>query len=392
MKKVLFVDDDPNILAALQRQLRRDFQVETAPGPNEALEILKDGAGFAVVVADMRMPEMDGVEFLVKVRQQAPDVVRMMLTGNADQATAVEAVNSGRIFRFLNKPCESEVIAEALKASIQHYELVHHERELLEKTLNGTIHLLTEILAVNDPKAFTQAQQLRDNTRMLVAHLHLERAWEYEAAASLAQIGQAAIPREVMLKVRVGHTLTPKEQDMFTRIPSVGSQLLSAIPRMENVCKMILYQNKKYDGTGYPQDNVCGPDIVLGARILKALGDLLQLESEGVARAAALDQMRLRKGWYDAVLLEAIAECFKILLAPICKDGKKSVPLAFGALQVGHILVSDIETKEGILIVSKGNKISPALIHRLRNFASLSGIREPIFVEPWSWHYVGSQN
>lgn len=388
MKKILFVDDDPNILAALQRQLRKQFDVETAPGPREALEVLKDGTGFAVVVADMRMPEMDGVEFLVKVRHQAPDVVRMMLTGNADQATAVEAVNSGRIFRFLNKPCDTDLLSDALKACIQYYELLHHEKELLEKTLNGTINLLTEILAVNDPKIFSQAQHLRDNTRMLVQHLQLENAWQYEAAASLSQIGQAAVPREVMLKVRVGHPLSSKEQDMFTRIPSVGAQLLSQIPRMEGVCKMILYQNKQFDGMGYPNDSVSGTGIVLGARILKALADMLQLEGQGIMRHEALDQLRLRKGWYDPEILEAIATCFKIKLAPICEDGKKSVPLAFATLRVGHVLVSDIETKDGVLIVSKGNSITPALIHRLRNFSSLSGIREPIFVEPWSWHYI----
>src|SRR5581483_11619317 len=104
MKKILFVDDEPNVLAAFQRQLRKQFSVETALGPQEGLAALQNSRDYAVVVADMRMPEMNGVEFLIKVKATAPDVVRMMLTGNADQNTAIEAINEGNIFRFLNKP------------------------------------------------------------------------------------------------------------------------------------------------------------------------------------------------------------------------------------------------------------------------------------------------
>ncbi len=91
MKKILFVDDEPNVLAAFQRQLRKQFPVETALGPKEGLAALQSWRDYAVVVADMRMPEMNGVEFLVQVRALAPDVVRMMLTGNADQATAIRS-------------------------------------------------------------------------------------------------------------------------------------------------------------------------------------------------------------------------------------------------------------------------------------------------------------
>src|SRR5713226_129196 len=99
MKKILFVDDEPNILAAYQRQLRKHFSVEIAVGPVAGLAALQNPRDFAVVVADMRMPEMNGVEFLVKVKTAAPETVRMMLTGNADQTTAIEAINEGSIFR-----------------------------------------------------------------------------------------------------------------------------------------------------------------------------------------------------------------------------------------------------------------------------------------------------
>ena len=106
---ILFVDDDPNLLSAVSRGLRGRYDVQTAVGPEEGLAAVRErGAhhSFAVVVADMRMPGKNGVDFLMDVAEIAPFSVRMMLTGQADQQTAIDAVNKGNIFRFLTKPCK----------------------------------------------------------------------------------------------------------------------------------------------------------------------------------------------------------------------------------------------------------------------------------------------
>ena len=94
MKKILFVDDEPNVLSAIQRQLHQRFEVETAVGPIAGLEALQNGGDYSVVVADMGMPDMSGIEFLAKANHIAPNVVRVMLTGYVNQATAVEAINT----------------------------------------------------------------------------------------------------------------------------------------------------------------------------------------------------------------------------------------------------------------------------------------------------------
>ena len=91
-EKILCVDDDPRILQAFQRQLRKQFHIETAPGGAEGLEAIASSGPFAVIVSDMRMPGMDGIQFLSAVKERAPESVRIMLTGNADQQTAVDAV------------------------------------------------------------------------------------------------------------------------------------------------------------------------------------------------------------------------------------------------------------------------------------------------------------
>lgn len=380
MKKVLFVDDEPNVLAAFQRQLRKQFAVETALGPKEGLTALQKWNDYAVVVADMRMPEMNGVEFLARVKEMAPDVVRMMLTGNADQTTAIDAINEGNIFRFLTKPCPHETLIRAVEAGIRQHQLLMAERELLENTLGGSIKVLAEILGMVEPKSFGHNEALRNNIRAVAKFMQIGQPWELEVAAMLAHIGYITIPPEVVLKARVGHTLSGREQDMFRKIPSVGSSLLGQIPRLEEVAKSILYQNKRFDGGGYPEDTIAGSAIPLGARVLRVLFDLSELETRGIPRVAALAELNRRLGWYDPAVLRALDSCLPPPPGELA-EAKPPLAVSFSNLHVGQVLASEIKTMDGIMIVAAGNEITPPLLQRLRNFASLSGIREPIHVE-----------
>ena len=118
-EKILFVDDEENILSAIKRQLRKQFDLEFTLSGQKGLDIIKQKGPFAAVVSDMRMPVMDGIKFLSNVREISPDTVRIMLTGNADTQTAVDAVNEGNIFRFLVKPCSSETLSKSLNAGIK---------------------------------------------------------------------------------------------------------------------------------------------------------------------------------------------------------------------------------------------------------------------------------
>lgn len=120
-RKILFVDDGKNGLNSFKRQFRKKYDIETALGGEKALELMADSGPFAVVVSDLRMEGMDGLEFLRQVRRLSPDSVCLMLTGFADLDVAVGAVNEGRIFRFLTKPCPREVLQEALDESLEHY-------------------------------------------------------------------------------------------------------------------------------------------------------------------------------------------------------------------------------------------------------------------------------
>ena len=160
----------------------------------------------------------------------APDVVRVMLTGYLHQSTAVEAINQGCIFRFLNKPCPTEKLVQTLEEAVAHHNLIIAERDLLENTLGGSLKVLSEILAMSEPEIFGQAEALRDAIRHLAASLDITKTWDLEAAALLSQIGSVTLPPEIILKSRLGHELSAGEQEVFNHIPAVGSSLLGPIP------------------------------------------------------------------------------------------------------------------------------------------------------------------
>ncbi len=379
-QKILLVDDDPNVLSGYLRLLRHRFQLDTARDGHEALAKLQAHGPFAAIVADMQMPALSGLDLLVKCETLAPDTVRIMLTGNADQKTAADAVNHGHVFRFLNKPCAAHSLTLTLQAALQQYALVTAERELLERTLNGTIRMLTDVLASLYPEAFGQSEKVRDYVREYARFFQFKQSWDLEAAALLAPIGYLTMPASLLEKVRADQPLSTTEQDLLDRLPEIGANLLAPIPRLEPVAAIVRYQRKRFDGQGLPADPLAGEDLPIGARILKVLGDLAALESPAGDKAQALITMKQQAGAYDPRVLDSAFACFDVYLRDTETHPPAIYPHPLHDLSVGQILAANVETTRGILVASAGTELTAIVLQRLRNFAQLNPIREPVYV------------
>ncbi len=120
--RILLVDDEHQVLNAYRRTLRGRYTIDVADSAAAALQMVATQGPYAVVISDMRMPNMDGVQLLSLLRQSNPDMVRIMLTGNADQQTAVDAVNKGEVYRFLTKPCDRETLQSVIDAALREHE------------------------------------------------------------------------------------------------------------------------------------------------------------------------------------------------------------------------------------------------------------------------------
>ena len=145
-EKILLVDDEANVLQAYSRAFHKRFKLDTANSGAAALDMITAEGPYAVIVSDMRMPGMNGIELLRTLRRIAPDTVRIMLTGNADQKTAVEAVNNGQVYRFLNKPCSIETMAEALQEALNLYDRSSSERQLNSRNAQAVEELSKRLL------------------------------------------------------------------------------------------------------------------------------------------------------------------------------------------------------------------------------------------------------
>ncbi len=375
---ILYVDDDPNILAACRRSLGRKLNLTTAQSGAEGLEIIRKSAPFAVVLADMRMPEMDGIEFLCQVRKLSPDTVGMMLTGNSDQETAKGAVNRGRVFRFLTKPCDQNVLRDALLAGISQYRLITAEKELLQKTLTGSIKALAEVLGLVNPKAFARGSRIKPIVKALVARLDLDQPWQYEIAAMLSQLGCIVLPPETIDKVFSKRELTEQEEEMFASHPHHGRKLLEHIPRLEQCAQIIEHQLTRYDAWDTAQMGQSDSAIALGAQILLASTDFDAHLSDGLGRLVAIKKMRERKGVYNPDLLDILENAPIPGVDDVLRGAIKNLNVS--ELNVGMFAVEDILTASGTLLVPKGSEITPPLLARLRNFVHGVGIAEPIRV------------
>lgn len=371
-ERILCVDDDENILQAYQRALRKQFKIDTALGGEEALRAVAGQGPYAVVVADMRMPGMNGVELLAEIRKAAPNTVRMMLTGNADQQTALEAVNQGQIFRFMTKPCPPEDFARALEAGLEQYRLITAEKELLSKTLSGSVKMLTDVLSMVQPDAFGRASRVQRLVRELCSELNVSQAWQIPIAAMLSQVGCVAVPEEILRKVYGGQDLRESESEAFRAHPKAGQELVANIPRLEEVAEIIGYQEKLYDGRGFPADFRSGDRIPLGSRILKVALDWDTLVSAGMKQEMALAEICSRKGWYDPAVVGALARVLAITATYTVREARIS------ELADGMILASDVRSVQGTLLCAKGQELTHAMRLRLANYCINVGVSGPV--------------
>ena len=373
-KKILFVDDEPNVLQSIRRTLRSKFDVDTAEGGEEALGMLTVNGTYAVIVSDMRMPGMNGVELLSQAKLQSPDTVRMMLTGNADQQTAVDAVNHGDIFRFLNKPCESDELSGALTSGIQQHRLITAEKDLLENTLQGSIKALTDVLALTNPDVFGRTTRFKHRIRQIADEMGLTDTWQLDDVAMLSLIGSIAIREDLLKRKLSGESISFDELAEFALHAKVGADLLTPIPRMEDIAQAIRYQEKNFDGSGHPRDDLKGEDIPLGARLIKIILDFDAFESSGDSEQAALGKLKAQSHYYDPAVLSACENTFEQDSPLVVK------PVPIAQLADGMLLAGDVVTVGKVLLVAKGQETTQSVRRHLQNYQANDQISDTVNV------------
>ena len=359
LPRVLCVDDESRVVEGLVLHLRREYQVVTALSGDEALKTLKQLGGAAVVISDMRMPGMDGATLLQHVMQFFPDATRILLTGEPGRDAAVSAVNKANIFRFLTKPCPPEMLKAAVEAGVIQYRLVNAERSILKETLNGCIKALVDVLAITNPVAFGRASRVKRVAMEFANKLDCKDFWQLEAAAMLSQIGYLSLPTELVEKLYYGERLTPEEKILASGAPDMVNSLLENVPRLEPVIQILTALNWTDEQIMRLGDGTIG----MGTRILALVLEYDALIAQGHASNVAMQTLRSRAGRFGESLLEQFSSHVG---AGSSVDELRDMPLR--VVQPGMIIMQDVRTHMGTLLVTRGFEVTSLFLERARNF------------------------
>jgi response regulator RpfG family c-di-GMP phosphodiesterase len=415
--RVLLVDDEPNVLSALRRSLRGGgFEVSCVGSGAEGLELLQREPVDAII-SDMRMPGMNGADFLRASLAWAPDAVRILLTGYADIGSAVRAINEGEVFRYVSKPWDDTLLLQGLSDGLARKAL-ERERDALRaiaeqraeqlRTLNEGLeeqvvqHTRDLVWALDEQRALTErARADFSNMMRLLSSLIEQRAGlsagcarrvarhvralgpsfglQDEAlqdathAALLLDIGKLSLPDELVR--RPLEMLGPREQERVLRHPLAGESSLMALSTLEGAGAVLAHVHENFDGSGVP-GRCRGAAIPVAARLLRVAADYEHgtagaIAAEPLTPEQAAQRLHRHRGTrYDPEVVDAFLRA--VGEAPAQATPQRML-IASDGLRAGMVLAQDLQSPSGTLLLGQGSVLTPALVAHIRRLEALSG-------------------
>tara|TARA_A100001015_G_C15031484_1_gene733522 strand:+ start:187 stop:1338 length:1152 start_codon:yes stop_codon:yes gene_type:complete len=359
--KILCVDDEESILKGFQLNLRKDFEIHLASNGVEGLKIFEEEKDFAVVLSDMRMPEMDGASMLAEIKKRNHEIVTVLLTGYTEFESAMAAVNEGNVFRMLSKPCPPETLIKVLKDAVAQHDLIKSKRILLDKTLRGAVDALAQSLSTAKPLFFGRAQRVRRIANELSAMMRVPNSWRVDVAAVFSQLSNISLPEAVVEDVYHKRELAAEVKKIVKRLPGETSNIINKIPGLEEVGQMLEKVDVQHR---FEADDEEG--IRLGASILKVALDFDYYEEQGHARNIIVQTLMSRTNEYDP----KVTNCLSQLLV-VSEQTFKLEQISIKHLEVGMRLAQDLRLSEdGFLVASSGADVDRQLLKVIRNYMS----------------------
>ncbi len=416
---ILCVDDEPNILSALKRLFRpAGYRLLSANSGAEGLALMNTEA-IDLVISDMRMPEMDGATFLAKVRQEWPEVVRILLTGYADIESTVAAINQGEVYRYIAKPWNEHdvllTVHDALERKSLQAEKLRLERltqaqneelKLLNASLEDKVRARTEELRQTNTflelantrlkqgfltsiRVFSNLIELRqgniaghsrrvaDLSRLIAKQLNLpgKDVQDIFVAGLLHDIGKIGLPDALLNKPFA--EMSTEEARLWRNHPVKAEQALMALEELRTAATLIRSHHERFDGQGYPH-GLSGEEIPLGARILVVANEydnLIQGNTTGhrVCTEDAQKYLNSHKDKrYDATVVNALLE---VLLTRDENAKPKENMLTSDELLPGMALAHDLLSRDGSLLLAADYVLDASLIAQIRSYEKNEDIR-----------------
>jgi response regulator RpfG family c-di-GMP phosphodiesterase len=410
---LLFVDDETNILSSLKRLFHPcGYRIFTAASGAQGLEIL-DREYIDLVVSDMRMPEMNGAQFLEQVNARWPETVRILLTGHAEIAATIDAINKGHIYRYISKPWEDSDLVLAIKQALHQKQLERENRGLEEltrrqneelKDLNAnleekvrarteevrqtmgflevaneklkkgfitSIRVFSNLIEMRGGAIAGHSQRVAELSRAIGREMGLKDADAQDVflAALLHDVGKIGLEDALLEKPFA--SLSTQERIEVVKHPAKGQAALMALDQLGGAAKLIRCHHEHFDGMGYP-DKLHGLEIPLGARIITVANeyDAVQLGTLTNKRLKQPDAVLFiqegRGGRYDPAVVDAFMKVMKS--AGKMDHPVRELALHLEQLKPGMTLSRDLMSSHGDLLLSKEHQLDVSLIEQIRGF------------------------
>lgn len=414
--RLLFVDDEPNILSSLRRLFRQDaYRVSVANSGAEGLQFLEQQE-VDLIISDMRMPEMDGAKFLEQVRQRWPDTIRILLTGYADISSTIDAINKGQIYRYIAKPWDDNDIQLVVRQALERQELLL-EKERLErltaqqneelKDLNANLELkvmertvelrkaheklktsfLTSIkvfanlIELRGPALAGHSRRVADLARKIAIQMGLETSQVQHIflAALLHDIGKIGLPDSLLAKAVP--QMSGDDLGAYRAHPVKGEQSLMALDELKEPARIMRSHHERFDGQGFP-DGLVGAGIPVGARILAVANDydgaqIGTLSTRRFSTEEAKKMIQEGKGKrYDPKVVEA----FLGIMGGAVVDTGGEMLIAVADLRPGMVVARDLFSRDGVLMLASDYLLDDSLIRHIREHASAGAINTKIHI------------
>ena len=407
---VLLVDDEENILKALSRLLMdEDFDIETAPSGEAALQKLQTLDNVGLIVSDQRMPGMNGAEFLGRSQEFAPDAQRILLTGYSDINATIEAINRGGAGRYISKPWDDEDLLTAIRTALELYqhgvetrrlnEIINQQKEEMEAWKEGlkkrllqttaTIREQTQAIKNRDLNSITSTLSrtfdsffevmgdrnavhartvsilVTDVARKM--NLDAETVTTFRLAALLHDAGKFGSLSQALVKPFVD--MSDSEVNDYRQHPARGEKMFSTVDELSGVVPLIRSHHEAYDGSGFP-DELQGDSILLGARLI-AIADHIEKSAHSVSHNRA-DFALMNARFHGGTLLDPhLIAHFSSITKVVYFEGKKAetveeVEVSPTGLVPGMIIARDVESGSGVLLMQRGSVLDRSgitLIH-----------------------------
>ena len=399
---VLCVDDESDILMAMKRLLyKQNYHLLLAESGEKALELMKQNE-VHLVISDMRMPSMSGAELLEKIAISYPDNYRILLTGYADMESTVNAVNKGKIHRYLQKPWDNEELINAIEEGLEKvrlkYENIKLQKQItkqnnvlkelnqnledqvqlrtkqiyralnkIERNNNATQKVLYNLININPNLNGGFANSVSQLSKKIAEHLCLSKdeIKDVTYAALLCEIGLLGLDTSVFCKPF--SKLNFNQQKEYVEQSKIVQLLLSPAIHLQPVSDIISHQFEWHNGTG--PNKLVDSQIPTGAKILSVARDywrykLGRMTGEKMNETATLAEMNKFIGTrYDPVILEILLNTNGIASDEFIE---KTIPTRL--IQPGMMLKYNLFNNAHILVLPEGHVFSEATIAKLIQF------------------------